>query len=208
LLPDLPQDRRIEESAEVFLDELAREWVMALVAELKAAAEGAAPWLEAVGEAFEHLTAVQALIWLRRAALRWKVGMSVVRAPAATSALEAIGLLARKPDVADIDSIRFIANSAVQVGDERLDVLICPDRQARSEIEDAAAERAQRVAKSLGPQQHLHLLVAAGLFRGPKPRELDAVDVIDIDVPVDDVIAGDLHVPVRLTYVDDILEAA
>jgi hypothetical protein len=208
LLPELPKARRIEESADVFLDELAREWVMALVAELKAAAEGPAPWLMAVAEAFEHLTAVQALVWLRRAAVGWKVGQSVVRAPAATSALEAVGLLARHPGVADTDSIRFMVNSAVQVGDERLDVLICQDRQARSEIEDAAVERAQRVAKSLGPQNHLHLLVAAGLFRGPKPRQMDGVDVIDTDVPVDDVIDGDLHIPVRLTYVDDILEAA
>jgi hypothetical protein len=208
LLPDLPEERRIEESAETFLDELAREWVMALVAELKAAVEGPAPWLEAVVEAFERLTAVQALVWLRRAAIRWKVGQSVVLAPAATSALEAVGLLARQPNVADIDPIRFIANSAVQVGDERIDVLICEDRQGGSQIEDAAAERAQRVAKGLGPQEHLHLLVAAGLFRGPKPRQLDTVDVIDIDVPVDDLIGGDRHIPVSLTYVDDILEAA
>jgi hypothetical protein len=160
-----------------------------------------------VAEAFERLTAVQALVWLRRAAVGWKVGESVVRAPAATSALEAVGLIAHQPDLADMDSIRFIPNSAVQVGNERLDVLICQERRARSEIEDAAAERAQRVAKSLGPQEQLHLLVAAGLFRGPKPRQLDTVDVIDLDVPVDELIDGDRHIPVRLTYVDDILEA-
>jgi hypothetical protein len=34
------------------------------------------------------------------------------------------------------------------------------------------------------------------------------VDVIDLDVPVDELIDGDRHIPVRLTYVDDILEAA
>jgi hypothetical protein len=209
LLPDLPEERRIEKSADVFLDELAREWVMALIAELKTAAgSDPAPWLGAVAEAFERLTAVQALVWLRRAAVGWKVGESVVRAPAATSALEAVGLIAHQPDLADMDSIRFIPNSAVQVGNERLDVLICQERRARSEIEDAAAERAQRVAKSLGPQEQLHLLVAAGLFRGPKPRQLDTVDVIDLDVPVDELIDGDRHIPVRLTYVDDILEAA
>ncbi len=209
LLPELPEERRIEKSADVFLDELAREWVMALMAELKAApGSDPAPWLGSVAEAFERLTAVQALVWLRRAAVGWKVGESVVRAPAATSALEAVGLIARQPDPADIDSIRFIPNSAVQVGGERLDVLICQERRARSEIEDAAAERAQRVAKGLGPQEQLHLLVAAGLFRGPKPRQLDTVDVIDLDVPVDELIDGDRHIPVRLTYVDDILEAA
>jgi hypothetical protein len=209
LLPELPEERRIEKPADVFLDELAREWVMALMTELKAASGGdPAPWLEATAEAFERFTAVQALVWLRRATVGWKVGESVVRAPAATSALEAVGLLARQLGVADTDSIRFIPNSAVQVGDERLDVLICHERQARSEIEVAAADRAQRVAKSLGPQEQLHLLVAAGLFRGPKPRQLDTVDVIDLDVPVDELIDGDRHIPVRLTYVDDILEAA
>jgi hypothetical protein len=96
----------------------------------------------------------------------------------------------------------------VLVDSERLDVVLCPDRRTRSDIEEAAAERAQRIAQRLGPQDRLDLLVAASSVRGPKPRELDAVDVVDPDAPVDELIGGDRHVPVCLTYVDEVLEAA
>ena len=209
LLPHLPEARRIEKTADDFLDELAREWVMGLVAEVKGeATDNPAPWLDAVAESFVCFTSVQALAWLRRAAVGWKVGESVVRAPAAASALEAIGLLARCPESTCVADIRFVPASAVLVGDERLDLLLCADRQTPRDIEHAATERARRVAGRLGPQDGLHILVAAGSVRGPKPRELEAIDVLDPDAPVDDLIGGDRRVPVRLTYVDDVLEAA
>jgi hypothetical protein len=191
------------------MDEFAREWVMGLVADIKAApTHDPAPWLDAVADAFVCFTALQALIWLRRAAVGWGVGQSVVRAPAAVSALEAIGLLARREETGDVADIRFLPASAVLVDSERLDVVLCPDRRTRSDIEEAAAERAQRIAQRLGPQDRLDLLVAASSVRGPKPRELDAVDVVDPDAPVDELIGGDRHVPVCLTYVDEVLEAA
>lgn len=208
LLPDLPEARRIERSADDFLDQLAREWVMDLVANVRAAPTGApAPWLDAVAEAFVCFSALQALMWLRRAAVGWTVGRSVVRAPGAASALEAVGLLARGAGAEELARISFLPASAVQIADERLDVMLCPDRQTPSDIEEAAAERARRVAYRLGPQDGLHLLVAAGSIRGPKPSEFEAADVIDPDAPVDQLIGGDGHVPVRLTYVDDVLAA-
>jgi hypothetical protein len=209
LLPDLPEARRIERTADQFMDELAREWVMGLVAEIRtAASHDAAPWLEAVASAFVCFTALQAVIWLRRAAVGWKVGQSAVRAPATVSALEAIGLLARREETGGVADIRFLPASAVLIDSERLDVMLCTDRRTRSDIEAAAAERAQRIAHRLGPQDRLELLVAASSVRGPKPREFDAVDVVDLDTPVDELIGGDRHVPVRLTYVDEVLEAA
>lgn len=209
LLPELPEARRIDKTADEFMDELAREWVMGLVAEVLAApTDDPAPWLEAVANAFVCFTALQALVWLRRAAADWKVGQSVVRAPAASSVLEAVGLLARRAGSADVADIRFLPASAVLIGDERLDVVLCHERQTPRDIEDAAAACAQRVAQRLGPQDGLHLLVAASAVRGPKPREFDAVDIIDLDAPVDELIGGDRRVPVRLTYVDDVLEAA
>jgi hypothetical protein len=209
LLPELPEGRRIEKTADEFMDELAREWVMGLVAEIRAApTHDPAPWLDAVADAFVCFTALQALVWLRRAAVGRRVGQSVARAPAAVSALEAIGLLARREETSGGADIRFLPASAVLIDSERLDVMLCPERRTRSDIEDAATERAQRIAQRLGPQDRLDLLVAASSVRGPKPRELDAVDVVDPDAPVDELIGGDRHVPVRLTYVDDVLEAA
>ncbi len=208
LLPDLPEARRIGKTADEFLDELAREWVMGLVAEVRGSSSTeAAPWLPAVADAFVSFTAVQALTWLRRAAVGWTVGQSVARAPASASVLEAIGLLARGAD-GEVAVIQFLPASAVLIADARLDVLLCPERRTRVDIEAAAADRASAVAQRLGPRDHLHLLVAASSVRGPKPRELAAVDIVDPDAPVDQLIGGESSVSVRLTYVDDVLEAA
>jgi hypothetical protein len=214
LLPDLPAPRRIGKTADEFLDDLAREWVMTLVAEVKGApADDPTPCLEAVAGAFVRFTAVQALEWWRRGAPGWKVGESVVRTPAAASTLEAIGILASKALGAAAASqgvapIRFLPASAVLVDGDRFDVLVCADRQTSAALETAATGRAHQVAQRHGPRDVLHLLVAAGSVRGPKPDKLDAVDVVDPFAPVDDVVAGDRNVAVRLTYVDDVLAAA
>jgi hypothetical protein len=207
LLPDLPEARRIARSANEFLDQLAREWVMGLLSEVRAADPGA-QWLEAVTDAFAYFTAVQALMWLRRAAMRWKIGESVVRAPGAASALEAIALSARDPGSAVLKAIRFLPASAVLIDEQRFEVLICPERLTPTDIEELASERAQRVVQSLGPRDELNLLLSASSVRGPRPRHLAAIDVLDPDVPIDDLISGPRQVSARLTYVDDVLAAA
>lgn len=209
VLPDLPDARRIAKTADDFLDELAREWIMDLITTIREApTPRPAPWIDAVTGAFVCFTALQALEWLRLAATGLRVGDSVVQDPGAASALEAIGLLARVDDTTDLREVQFLPSSAVRVGDERLEVMLCPDRQTPADISEAAAERAQRAARRLGPQAELHVLVAAGSVRGPKPRELQADDIIDPDLPVDQLIGGEQQVSIRLTYVDDVLSAA
>ncbi len=207
LLPELPEARRIQQTADDFLDHLAREWVMTLLTNIQEANPSAA-WLKALTNAFEHFTAVQALIWLRRAAVRWDIGDSVVTAPAASSALEAIALQARDSGSGVPKDISFLPASAVLIDGKRMEVLICPERLTPSDIETLAGERAQRVVHNLGPEPELEMLLAAGTVRGPKPRDLAGVDVVDPEVPVDDLIGGDRRVSIRLTYADDVLEAA
>jgi hypothetical protein len=206
LLPDLPEERRIETSADDFLDELAREWVMHLVREVRAATTpGPAPWLEEVTNAFMSFTALQALEWLRRAAVAWRVGESVAHASCASSALEAIGLLARQQSGA---KIRFLQSSAVLIDDQRIDVLLHRDRRTTSDIEYAAVERARQVGWKRGSPTTLTMLCAASSVRGPKPRYVPNVDVVDPDEPVDDILGAGASVDVSLVFADELLEAA
>jgi hypothetical protein len=207
LLPELPEARRIQRTADDFLDQLAREWVMTILTTIQDVDPKAA-WLKALATAFEHFTAVQALTWLRRAAMRWDIGSSVVTAPAAASALEAIALQARDSTSGAMSDIRFLLDSAVLIGGERVEVLICPERLTASDIETLVAQRAQRVAHNLGPEPEFEMLLAASEVRGPKPPHLAGVDVVDPEVPVDDLIGGDRQVSIHLTYADDVLEAA
>jgi hypothetical protein len=207
LLPELPEARRIERTANDFLDQLAREWVMTILTTIQDA-DPTASWLKALITAFEHFTAVQALTWLRRAAMRWDIGRSVVTAPAAASALEAIALQARDSASGAVNDISFLPASAVLIDGVRVEVLICPERLTASDIETVAQQRAQRVAHTLGPKPELEMLLAASDIRGPKPRHLPGVDVVDPEIPVDDLIGGDRQVSIRLTYAHDVLEAA
>lgn len=207
LLPELPEARRIQHTANDFLDQLAREWVMTILTTIQDA-DPTAAWLKALATAFEHFTAVQALTWLRRAAMRWDIGDSVVTAPAAASALEAIALQARDSASGTLKDISFLPASAVLIDGERVEVMICPERLTASDIETLAGQRAQRVTHNIGPEPELEMLLAAGAIRGPKPRHLAGVDVVDPEVPVDDLIGGDRQVSIRLTYADEVLEAA
>lgn len=140
--------------------------------------------------------------------MRWDIGESVVTAPAAASALEAIALQARDSASGTLKDISFLPASAVLIDGERVEVMICPERLTASDIETLAGQRAQRVTHNLGPEPELEMLLAAGAVRGPKPRHLAGVDVVDPEVPVDDLIGGDRQVSIRLTYADDVLEAA
>ena len=148
------------------------------------------------------------LTWLRQAAAEWNVGESVVRSAPAASALEAVGLLARAAVGSSAALIRFLGSSAVRIDDERLDVVLCRERKTTSEIEAIATERAGRVVGRIGPQERLHLLIAASSVRGPKPRDLEGVDVVDPDAAVDELVGAERHVEIRLTWVDEVLAAA
>jgi hypothetical protein len=153
-------------------------------------------------------TAMQALEWLRQATVGWNVGESVVRSPVAVSALEAVGLLARRPGPGTVANIEFVPSSAALVDGQRLDVVLCRERRTSSDIEDAAAKRAQSVAQRSGPQNQLHMLIAASSIRGHKPRDLAGVEIVDPDVAPDQLIGGERAVPIHLTYADEVLEAA
>jgi hypothetical protein len=214
LLPTLPDERRIAETADEFLDQLAREWVMYLVQTVRnAPTTMPAPWLAAVSSAFQCLTALQALRWLRTAAVGWRVGESVVGAPSAASALEAIGLLARNtnaPGPANLEAIRFVFDAAILVGESRVEVLLYKDRQTISDIEEAAIDRARRVGRLYVRDRpvDLKMLCAASSVRGPKPRRLNNVDITDPQMPLDDVIAAGAMVDIELVFADEVLAAA
>lgn len=208
ILPDLPEDHRLGQTAEEFLDELAREWVMGLVESLGRREDGApTPAVEAVKSRFVSFTAVQALVWLRKAAVGWEVGRSVVRDPAAAAVLEAIGGLAQGATPDTVATIAFLSSSAVLIGDDRYEVVLCREGLSSSDVEGMAAQRGREIAERLGPVDRLRLLVAAGWIRGAKPRQVVADDIVNPNVPIDELIDGPSQVLVLLTYADEVLAA-
>ncbi len=203
LLPDLPAERRLPQSAEDFFDQLAREWVMGLLRSVrKTESDALATSLEAVGVAFAKFTAVEAMTWLRRAAVGWEVGESVARSAAAETALEAIAILVSQGSGG---SPRFTRASSVFVGDRHIGVVLCKPRQFSSAVETAALERARAVAARRGPQSHVTILCSAASVRGTIRNVVAAQDVVDPDAPIDDQIDGPRQVTVNLMLADELL---
>jgi len=209
LLPALPTSRRVEKPADTFLDELARRWVMVLIDELHAIQRANALCAaDIVAAAFCTFTALQALKWLRGATSGWPIGRSVVRAPAALSTLEAIGLLAREAAGAGEPMVRFVPASAVQIHERIVHVVIVPDRRTSTDISRVVTERAQEIVHRTGLLEELSFLIAADSVRGPKPARLPAADLVDPYAPIDQLVGAATQVSIAITYVDDVLRAA
>lgn len=205
LLPDLPAERRLPRTAENFFDQLAREWVMGLVRAVRVGDhETQLPQLQAVCAAFAKFTAEDALVWLRRAAVGWLVGESVVRNAAAETALEAIAVLAAEDPGAEP---RFARTSSVHLGDRRIEVMLCKPRVISSAVESAAMDRARAVATRRGPVSELTVLCSAMAVRGKIRALIAADDVVDPDAAIDDQIDGPRQVAVNLIYAEDLLKA-
>lgn len=206
LFSDLPADRRLPFTAESFFDQLAREWVMTLLRTVGGTINPAfTESLGAVESSFARLTAAEALKWLRRSAVGWEVGDSVVRSPSAATAMEAIAILASRDRSA---APNFTRRSAFFLGERCIEVILLQPRQTSSDVEAAALERARSVASRRGPQSEVTVLVSAASMRGRARHVVEAVNVMDPDAPVDDLIDGPASVSVNLLFADDLLRSA
>ena len=105
VLPNVPVEHGTD-VAKDFIDELAREWVCSMLRETVATADpSASARVGAVIGAFQRFDSLEALRWLRTAAVRPQVGVSTVMSPATPSTLEAIGILAES-DSAEIRAVQ------------------------------------------------------------------------------------------------------
>ena len=207
ILPALAAHRRIAMTADEFLDQLARAWLIRVLQRLHdAATESTSRAVADLCDAFKRFNALQALLWIRRAAHGWAIGTSVATDPALQTALEAIAVLSSQQTPTELS---FIPASAVLLNGRRLEVLLCQPRSLTSAVEEAAIERARVVAPRIHPRpDEISVLCSAAFLRGPRNTVLTATDIVDPYASVDDVIDGPRAVTVRLSYADSIMEAA
>ncbi|HZW43608.1 MAG TPA: hypothetical protein VFF32_04335, partial [Dermatophilaceae bacterium] len=169
------------------------------------ASDGLRDVFAAVEAAFVQLTAADAVKWLRRAAVGWGVGESVVHSAAAETAMEAIAILTSQDHA---DALSFTRTSSFLLGNRRIEVVLCQPRQLSSDVEAAALERARSVAARRGPQSDLTVLLSAASMRD-RPRQIvEAADVVDPDAPIDGLIDGPASVSVNLIFADELLRSA
>jgi hypothetical protein len=209
IVPDLDPDRRLPMTADDFAEELARGWVHPLLRQLRAFKSES--WAQSCVQAFEALSALEAIQWLRRAAHGWDIGKSVVRSDEALAGLKAVAihgkLQASRQAQEPVFTIQFKQRSAVILGDELLEVLLARPHQTATAIVRTARERALNSAVDHGSTV-VTVLCAATWVQGRRPSTLDTQDVFSGDSEPGDVVVGPMQPTTTLLWADDLIGAA
>lgn len=192
VVPNLDEDRRVEQSADAFLDELARAWAGELTSRGETRKAALLPsvqsGVDSVLQAFGELGSVAALRWCRRLAMTPKMGESVVLSPATQDAVIATGVLASKSQ----DAVRVVRPACCAVGDREVDILVAEENATAQEIEREALRRAETLKSNnqIEAEDSPEFMVV-GTVLGPldssdesSPRDVagdkqDALDIID-----------------------------
>ena len=148
LLPDLPVERRVELSADAFLDQLARRWVREPFDDLERSAADAiraevAASLRTITSRLASIGAADVLRWCRRAALRQRIGNSVIGCDGLKQLLIAFAVLVS--DASDAEVI-FRSPAALQLGDRRIEALIVCEPVSADRVRQRATRRAEDLA--------------------------------------------------------------
>jgi hypothetical protein len=147
LVPDLPEERRIELSADEFLDQLARRWVRDAIDDLERAEAAVRPEvaesLRTIRAKLGSIGAAGVLRWCRRAALGQQVGTSVMLCDGLKQLLMAFAVLAS--DVG-ADDVRVRGPSALEVGGRRIEALVACEPVPADRVRQRAGGRAEELA--------------------------------------------------------------
>lgn len=169
LLPNLSEERRLELTADDFLDQLARLWVRDLLDEVQTATAATAAETQAavqlVDECFNSSGAANTLRWLRRAAVGQRVGGSVVSDNSVKQLLVAYAVLTRETGTPAV-TVRLKGPSALEIGAERIEALINCQAGPAATVRERARERAKQLANQGSIDDEATFLVA-GAVVGP-----------------------------------------
>jgi SIR2-like domain len=186
VLPELPDDKRIEADADVFLDALARAWARELVERLRADSAGMSVELktgvERLIEAVCQLSSVDLLRWCRACVDRPSTGDSAIRAQNTGDVMLAAGVLASTSDA----PIRIPRAASCSIGDDPLELLVLYDRANAPDVQREARRRAQDLASRNQVSGGAVRFLVGGTVVGGLGRDAEIGDVLaGIDDPTD-----------------------
>jgi hypothetical protein len=210
LVPDLAEERKIQMTADEFLDHLGRRWLREALEDLeRLAGESLPPELEpslrAIRAAFGAGGAARALRWCRRAALGQEVGRAVAFCDGLKEALMAFAMLARSVGAVEVvlrDPAAFV------LGSTRVEALIACEAVSPSKVRDRARQRAEVLANQGAIDGRATFLVS-----GSVPGRLDNDPDVELDLTVgesapDDLVAGASGVSLSFLRADAMLAEA
>jgi hypothetical protein len=209
LLPNLPEERRLEMAADEFLDQLARLWVRDMLDKVKTATVGAQEAtqdaVQRIDDSLNSLGAAHVLRWVRCAAVGQKVGGSVASDESVKQLLVAYAVLAR--DAAG-SVVQVKGPSAVEIGEERVEALINCRASPAARVRERAREMAKRLANLGTIQDEARFLVAGTVF-GPLDDDPDpGLDMAVGEQDADHLVVGPTAVRLSFRRASALEEAA
>lgn len=178
VLPNLPDDRRIQEDADDFLDELGRAWAKELIdrvlADARESSETTRRGVERVTAAIARLGALDAIAWSRAILMRPETGSSAIRATNTGDVVLAAGVLASQVDAA-VDTPR---PACCSIGDDVYELLAPRERAPASEVQREARRRAEALSGGSQLAGRNLCFVVGGTVLGP----LDNADSAGTDL--------------------------
>jgi len=206
LLPELEEARRVETTADEFLDEVARAWALELpsrVRDIAAAATGTT--LDGINRtiaALSTLRAIDAIAWARTAAFRCRIGQSAIRLAATQEAVAAMGVLAGEQSA----EVQVLPEARCRLDGSTMEVLVACEMVTASQVEIEAHRRAERLAGRGLLDDEAHFLVSGAVFG--EAGGLPAVDVLEGAVDPENVLTGPRGLRVTFTRAPDVLARA
>jgi hypothetical protein len=210
LMPDLPEERRVQFSADQFLDQLGRRWVreafddLELSAETSIRAEVMAS-LRKINKELGSIGAARAMRWCRRAALGQKVGRSVILCDGLKEALAAFAVLLS--DHED-EPVKVLGPAAFKIGDRRIEALIACETVAADRVRDRAQRRAGELAND-GVVSESATFLVAGTVLGPLDDDPESeLDLASGPIDPEDIAVGSDGVRLSFMRASDMVQAA
>lgn len=179
LLPQLEQERRVAQTADEFLDALARAWARELLERVGQDARNLSAEFQdgvrRVVDALGQLGSVDAIRWCRNATIQPESGESAVRAENTGGVVLAAGVLAAEA-AADVTTPR---PACCAIGDDVYELLIPRERMFAPDVRREARRRAQQLASDgLGSEGETTFLVGGtviGQLDGPADTPPDVL---------------------------------
>lgn len=210
LVPELPTERRVELTADEFLDQLARRWVREVIDELeRSAATAVRPEvvesLRIITARLGALGAVRVLLWCRHAALAQEIGRSVMLCDSLKQALMAFAVILNEADGADV-TVRSPA--ALEVGGRRIEALIACEPVSSDRVRQRARRRAEELANQ-GTIGERAIFLVSGVIWGALDDDPDSeLDMTIGQTDPEDLIAGASSVRLSFLEASSIARAA
>ena len=199
MLPDLPADRQLGMTADEFLDALAAGYVrlsLQEIAEALADQPESADVLGRLSEAFDRVSSVWALRWLRACAVPARPGFSVLRQQSFTTALVALGILGA-------DGVDLLPPGRALVGGDAYEVLVSVGTVSISKCRREAEARLVRYrSEGSDPAAAPTFLVAGAVGQLPIAGGVEESILGDSDPT--DVVAGPMTVTPTILRAEDV----